>query len=584
MEISIMKTNKWILGGLMAMAITACTSDELVENTNPTQGKKVTVTAYAPGDEANSRVSFDDDNTSKVTLSWKDSESFSVVYNTSVGTFSKSEEGNTFTGVLPYDEEIGQDYYYAVYPALSANPSLTTANTVPFDLSEQKGALDESKTYMYASSESGLSYQFKHLTAILKATFANIPAGAKISKVVVKTSHEDSKVDGNLNLATGEITGGSENTITINYDTAVDANKPVYIYLPPMAAAKKELAFEVSIEGGDSYTGTLGASTPQPIEGESSNANQGQGIVAGNLYTATIKLNTYTPYVTFRVGENQTQTLCLSKHREELSYSIDNGVTWATFAETTEVQFGGGNDLLLRGKFENGAVLSKRGDICTISFKENVDVECFGDIRTLYNYTHYADDEAKNYFALFKNCKNLISAPELPATTLVSECYYSMFEGCTSLKTATELPATNIDNNCYSYMFSGCTSLVTAPELPATKLVKDCYNSMFYGCTSLTESPVLYQEELKMNCLAYMFENCTSLKKVTWLGHGNIKLINVDYSNRWLANVASTGTFYKHKDATVSGNLFDDPLHIAMGKPFGCPNGWTVEDYEEQEK
>ena len=82
MKISIMKTNKWILGGLMAMAITACTSDELVENTNPTQGKKVTVTAYAPGDEANSRVSFADNNTSKVTLSWKDTESFSVVYHT----------------------------------------------------------------------------------------------------------------------------------------------------------------------------------------------------------------------------------------------------------------------------------------------------------------------------------------------------------------------------------------------------------------------------------------------------------------------------------------------------------------------
>ena len=214
----IMKTNKWILGGLMAMAITACTSDELVENTNPTLGKEVTVTAYAPGDKANSRVSFTDDNTSKVTLSWKDSESFSVVYNTSVGTFSKSEEGNTFTGVLPYDEENWQDSYYAVYPALSANTSLTTANTVPFDLSTQTGALDESMTYMYASSSNGLTYSFEHCTAILKATFANIPAETKISQVVVKTSHADSKVDGNFNLATGAITGGSKNTITINFN------------------------------------------------------------------------------------------------------------------------------------------------------------------------------------------------------------------------------------------------------------------------------------------------------------------------------------------------------------------------------
>ena len=120
-----MKTNKWILGGLMAMAITACTSDELVENTNPTLGKEVTVTAYAPGDAANSRVSFADDNTSKVTLSWKDTESFSVVYHTTAQTFSKTTAGNTFTGVLPYDANNTQSKYYAVYPALSGNTSLT---------------------------------------------------------------------------------------------------------------------------------------------------------------------------------------------------------------------------------------------------------------------------------------------------------------------------------------------------------------------------------------------------------------------------------------------------------------------------
>ena len=645
MEISIMKTNKWILGGLMAMAITACTSDELVENTNPTQGKKVTVTAYAPGDEANSRVSFADDNTSKVTLSWNDTESFSVVYHTTAQTFSKTTAGNTFTGVLPYDNNHYADCYYAVYPALSANTSLTTANTVPFDLSTQTGALDESKTYMRAESENGLSYSFEHCTAILKATFAGIPEGAKISKVVVKTSHEDSKVDGNLDLATGEITGGSENTITINYPTPVDASTPVYIYLPPMAANKKGLEFQVITTDDKTYTGTLGAaSTPQSSDGESSNANQDEGIVAGNLYTATIKLDTYTPYVTFRVGENQTQTLCLSKHRKELSYSIDNGVNWTPFPETKKVQFGNGNDLLLRGEFVDNATLS-----CTISFEDkSVKVECFGDIRTLYNYTNYADVNAKNYYALFRNCTNLISAPELPATTLVAgcyecmfegctslvsapelpattlaeECYYSMFFGCTSLKSAPELPATTLAEECYynmfygctslksapelpattlaescyyymfaactslvsapelpaktlakacyRYMFAGCTSLVTAPELPATTLAEECYYYMFGECTSLQTSPVLSPVEVKSKSLSYMFYKCRKLNKITWLADGN--LLNEDNSGSWVLYVPSTGSFYKLKDEYVSRGS------------DACPSGWTVVDYEEQEK
>ena len=34
-------------------------------------------------------------------------------------------------------------------------------------------------------------------------------------------------------------------------------------------------------------------------------------------------------------------------------------------------------------------------------------------------------------------------------------------------------------------MFQNCTSLTTAPELPATTLVSNCYQYMFYGCKSL---------------------------------------------------------------------------------------------------
>ena len=34
-------------------------------------------------------------------------------------------------------------------------------------------------------------------------------------------------------------------------------------------------------------------------------------------------------------------------------------------------------------------------------------------------------------------------------------------------------------------MFCGCTSLTTAPELPATTLASECYQAMFANCTSL---------------------------------------------------------------------------------------------------
>ena len=64
-------------------------------------------------------------------------------------------------------------------------------------------------------------------------------------------------------------------------------------------------------------------------------------------------------------------------------------------------------------------------------------------------------------------------------------------------------------------MFSYCTSLTTAPELPATTLASDCYSYMFSGCTSL--------KRVKMNASSgswgnYMFYNCNSLELVDMTG------------------------------------------------------------------
>nr|DAE49706.1 MAG TPA: hypothetical protein [Caudoviricetes sp.] len=65
-----------------------------------------------------------------------------------------------------------------------------------------------------------------------------------------------------------------------------------------------------------------------------------------------------------------------------------------------------------------------------------------------------------------------------------------MFYGCTSLTKAPDLPATTLASNCYKNMFSNCDGLIEAMDIiPATILVSDCYNSMFYKCTSLTKAP-----------------------------------------------------------------------------------------------
>ena len=72
-----------------------------------------------------------------------------------------------------------------------------------------------------------------------------------------------------------------------------------------------------------------------------------------------------------------------------------------------------------------------------------------------------------------------------------------------------------IGDYCYSSMFYGCTSLITAPELPATTLAASCYQAMFYNCTSLTTAPALPAMTLAHYCYQAMFLMCSSLKLST---------------------------------------------------------------------
>ena len=121
---------------------------------------------------------------------------------------------------------------------------------------------------------------------------------------------------------------------------------------------------------------------------------------------------------------------------------------------------------------------------------------CSGDIRTLLDYENYKDVDTSNakFCFLFRNCTELISAPELPATDLSDYCYNQMFSGCENLTTAPSLPATTMKKYCYWGMFYRCTSLTTAPELKATKLEQSCYEYMFLECKKLSSVTMLATE------------------------------------------------------------------------------------------
>ena len=196
------------------------------------------------------------------------------------------------------------------------------------------------------------------------------------------------------------------------------------------------------------------------------------------------------------------------------------------------------------------------------------------------------------YNAMFQGCTSLVVAPELPATTLAGSCYYRMFNGCSNLIAAPALPATTLAEGCYGDMFYMCDSLSTAPELPATTLAGSCYSGMFAVCRGLVNAPkILPATTLESGCYGSMFMTCTSLKKAPELPattlvegcyHGMfmgctslnyIKMLAIDYRynslENWTKNVASSGTFIKHPDAT----------NPTMGDA-GIPQGWIINDAE----
>lgn len=205
------------------------------------------------------------------------------------------------------------------------------------------------------------------------------------------------------------------------------------------------------------------------------------------------------PYVTMTAASKQTFVMkCAGNYTlPDLEYSVNNNETWQKVVKDQGVDFGGDlGSLRLRGICPDGTATDYKNYSKITFSKENVKVDCSGDIRMLINYTAHETVATANcsFISLFQNCTALKSAPQLPAKALKESCYQQMFEGCTSLEKAPKLPAKELDNYCYESMFKGCTSLTKAPELRATKIKEGCYKSMFEDCKKLISVTMLATE------------------------------------------------------------------------------------------
>jgi hypothetical protein len=185
----------------------------------------------------------------------------------------------------------------------------------------------------------------------------------------------------------------------------------------------------------------------------------------------------------------------------------------------------------------------------------------------------FGDNAAKNfslaafpyaYYKLFYNCTAIKSISEtfLPAMALSNYCYGYMFYGCSNLTNAPNLPAYTLTSSCYYYMYRGCISLTNPGIISATTLATYCCYGMYYGCTALTTAPDLLAETMVSYCYYYMFSNCSKLNFIKTYAINKTGYYQMYY---WTNGVSTSGTFYKHPDATWGDT-----------GTSGIPNGWTL--------
>ena len=192
-----------------------------------------------------------------------------------------------------------------------------------------------------------------------------------------------------------------------------------------------------------------------------------------------------------------------------LEYSTDE-THWKPYTIGETITLADSTFLLFRNGEHKNRKFSK-DDENYYHFEISGPISARGNIMSLLNRDFSTPLTFYGFFALFEGCTSLLSAPELPATTMEKGCYSQMFAGCTALKSAPELPAEALATNCYRYMFRGCSTLTSAPELPATKMEQGSYFGMFSECTELTSAPELPAKALAYNCYGMMFKGCSAL-------------------------------------------------------------------------
>ena len=495
----------------LTLATVACSKSDIddispIPDTpdTPAASERVSVTATIAGAEQ-TRVTLtpdtDDADQPIVKIDWNaEGETFAVINGSSKAVFEQTS-GNNFEGTLPEGDGEGEPTYRGIYPASAASDD---GCTFTIDLAEQTGALDESKTFMLATSDTGLDYSFQHTTALLRPTFKvgdEALSNAVITKVVVKNTTTACAIPCFAGTQATDTTGD----IIINRPTPSADDIYIYMCKPYSGGEKIDVLVYATDNGIDKlYEGSI-------------NVPEGKSLTMGNLYTPTVILSEIVPSNT--ILYYATNKLGLKKFGTE-------GIDYThTFAD------GVGRIIKKDGNWESlpdQAFASSTAGVTKIILPETiteVGVQAFAYINSLEEVIMPGVRTIRSGLGLepFQNCSSL-KRVEIPK---IEEISPSTFYGLSALKEVV-LPTSGSGYTVGDGAFSYCTNLNNINLSMATSLGNNCFaqcaalenvslpeamslgNSCFSCCTALATVNLPKAESLGDYC----FNECTAFKSV----------------------------------------------------------------------
>lgn len=212
---------------------------------------------------------------------------------------------------------------------------------------------------------------------------------------------------------------------------------------------------------------------------------------------------------------------------------VESGCTY--YDASTNITLKEGDEL--PNIVEDGDIYTTSDYIYTYaSYKKGWKVEVIDTTKTNYEeiLSSIAGVSVTSLVSTFRDCTNLISAPEIPSSVIDMA---GAFIRCTSLTNAPEIPSGVKD---MTMAFQDCTSLTNVLEIPSS-VVSIEYT--FSGCTSLINAPEIPSS---VKYMPWAFEGCTSLNGTIKIEANPISYLecfkSVDFETQ---NITLTGSSTK---------------------------------------